>query len=653
MKKIFLLACIALIHFVVFAEVPEIKFGKIDVSDLTSNTCDIDSTAEAYYIGDYGKTYFTYGYNGVTVNFERHVRIKILKKSAFEYASFMLSIYKNDFYTVKGFTYNLENGQVVKEKLEKKNIFKESFTKKKDHLKFSLPNVKEGSVIDVFYQITSTSFVIPDWDFQHYIPVKYTEYKVSIPEYFIYKRFLNGYESVHSKDDIENGSFDFGYGQILQFRNNTSIYSRENMPAFKTEPYITSTINYLSSIEFEIQTVQIPGRMTEHYSKDWTSITKELLEDEDFGLKLNRSGFIEDTVKMLIKDCITPQDKMKSIYDYLRNNVKFDYNYSIWSYAQNLKEVIKNHAGNCADINLLLIVMLREAGLKAEPVILSTRANGIPMLEYPILSKFNYVIANVNVDGKEYLLDATDKYCPFGMLPFRCLNNSGRLISKERFYDVKLAPSASYSSTTMIQAKINDNNDIIGSIQKSLKGYAAHNFRDDYYDFKNVDEFIKEYQNSHSGLVINKLTFDALDTIDKPVKINFTDINISGKVEVTGNILSFNPMLYEQTENNPFKLEQRTYPVDYGHNYDQTYVLQFDIPEGYVVDEIPKPIILSMPENAARFSYNVTVVNNKIQLMRKFSINKTMFTSAEYPQLKEFYNQLVAKEAELIVLKKN
>jgi hypothetical protein len=80
--------------------------------------------------------------------------------------------------------------------------------------------------------------------------------------------------------------------------------------------------------------------------------------------------------------------------------------------------------------------------------------------------------------------------------------------------------------------------------------------------------------------------------------------------------------------------------------------LQLTIPEGYSVEELPKGNSISLPEKGGRFQYQVSQVGNKIVVNFRLSIDKALFIPSEYPGLKEFYNLVINKQAEQIILKK-
>jgi hypothetical protein len=119
--------------------------------------------------------------------------------------------------------------------------------------------------------------------------------------------------------------------------------------------------------------------------------------------------------------------KAIGIYKYVQDNYTWDGKYGIFNNVS-VKDLIKNKSGKVSEINILLHNLLDEYGIEVMPVLLSTRDNGLPTQIYPVMSDFNYLIVQASIDGKTFLLDATDDYLSFGEIPFRCLNHYGRLM---------------------------------------------------------------------------------------------------------------------------------------------------------------------------------------------------------------------------------
>jgi hypothetical protein len=235
------------------------------------------------------------------------------------------------------------------------------------------------------------------------------------------------------------------------------------------------------------------------------------------------------------------------------------------------------------------------------------------------------------------------------MLPEKALNGKGRLISKNHTDWVDLSPSQSYKMLTMYTLELIENGEFIGSIQSSDKGYAALRGRNTLGSYDSEDKYVEDLQDSFEGLSVDSFAFENRDEWYKDLKEKYT-IRIKDKAVEAGNLLYFNPMFFEAMEENPFKLEERLYPVEYAYKKDITYMLNFTIPEGYKLEEKPENEVVSLPDNAAKFTYQISVMGNRIQVMSKYSVNKLIYPSEDYEFLKEFFNHIVTKHAEQIVL---
>ncbi len=612
---------------------------------------DKDTSAAAVILSDFGSTRFIYT-NELQVVFERHLRIKIFKKSAYDWADIVVPYYvkgtdKERVTNVKGYTFNLEKGQVQKDKLENNSVFDEQTSENWLAKKFTMPNVKEGSVIDVSYTVTS-DFVynLRDWEFQHSIPTVWSEYRARIPEYFDYKFQMQGYNMLYKSETNREAA---GNSASPDMQNKAYVWAMKDVPALKEEKYITTVRDYQSRIEFELQRVQYPGQAPRIMTGDWSSVTSDLMLAERFGTQLKRSGFYKEELASIQGKYKTKPEQLAAVFDLVKSRMKWNGRGAIYADAT-IKKAWDERTGNSADINLLLTSMLLEAGFDAAPVLVSTRDHGrVRAAMPPMVSKFNYVVAHVKLDGKELLLDATDPLVTVGMLPARCLNGQGRLIKKDDQRWVDLLPAA--NSTTMFSAAltINGKGEIIGTGRESAGGYRALNMRKSILE-EGESKFTESLAKEVGDFKMTKPEIKNLNNLGDALDITY-DISVSGSGR-SNDIIYLNPMLGRGEKENPFKLTERLYPVDFATPIDETYICSFTIPEGYEVEEAPKSIAVNLPENGGRFMYMVQHEGNTLQVMSKVNINKPVFYAPEYQYLKEFFNQIIAKHAEQIVLKK-
>ena len=653
-------------------EAPKIKFEKVSMEELAMKTYANDTTAEAVILYDDGSSYIKYEVgNGFNLTYERFVRIKILKQSGVEWGNFSILLYSHEkdqekINQLKGTTFNLENGKVVKTDLKKESIFQERQNKYYETVRLSMPSIKVGSVIDLKYSVTTNLiWNLRTWKFQYTIPVRWSQYSIIYPEYYIYNQTFMGYhgllynKSGHKnetinytvrgeRDPYKNSGTRLASNQTISYINETFDLAAKDVPAVKTEPYLTTIDNYITQVKLELASTNFTfiGGTFKNYTTSWNDIAKQLKDDDNFGTQLKTDGFIEDAVLELIKGTSDEQKKLSLLYNYVQHIMKWDGHKSVFT-DKTLKKAYSDKTGSSADINLLLTVMLNKAGINAYPVVLSTRENGI--LTHATISDCNYVIVQAIVKGKSILLDATEPNLQAGFIPYRCLNGEGHLINNEESQPVQLSNPKSVENT-MVELEMNGGK-IKGMINYRSTGLGAFNLRESIKSSGGKKEYFLKIKNGSSELEYLDYQYYNLDSLNLPVKFEYKIAMKEGQ-EGDAAIIYIDPILIGRQKDNPFTSPMREYPVDFGELFNETYSLQLKIPEGYTVEELPKNISMAMEGKAGQFQYQITQVDNKILLNYRLSLDKVIFVPSEYQALKNFYNLVINKQAEQIILKK-
>lgn len=621
MKKIPLFICIILLS--VFSQIKgqpaPARYGKIDMADLEMKVYAPDTTAEAVVLCDYGF------FNPSTFDFQRLLRIKVLKKEGSHYVNNVA--YINGLGAIKGITYNLVDGEIVETKLRNESIFKEEVREGRYRYRVTMPDVRVGSIVDINY---SFPLLPGDWLFQNVIPVRWSELRIPNTPNVTFQKISYGFQPLYISE--------------------SNRWVGKDMPALRTEPYVNSLFNYLTRMEIELSSYDFPGYASLYLTSSWEAVNKFLLDNKYFGVAMGMGLFLIDDAKKIKALNLSDQDKMKAACDSIKAKMKWNQVESLYTTAD-LAFVYRKGSGNSADVNLILVQLLKKLDFDAFPVALSTRENGIVSPAFPTIDKLNYVIAGVKYKDKTYYFDATEPCLPAGMLPFRALNGRGRTIDPDLAEWVDLAPENGQQETVYCIMKLDESGTIKGTITYTDNSYQAYYLRKDLKAHNSQDEHIREMESNFPGLTIESYTFENIDSIYKPVK-EIYEVTLNGYADILGNMISVSPMLIEKMEDNPFKMEYRKYPIDYGHAIRNRFILNIEIPDGYQVSEIPKGINMVLPDKSGRFTYNTSVSNNNIQLMSNFDINKTVFTEGEYLIVKEFYNQIITKHKEVILLKK-
>ncbi|MCH5600375.1 DUF3857 domain-containing protein [Niabella ginsengisoli] len=465
-----------------------IKFGKITSSDFKVTSPAVDSASNAVILADIGSSTMDGNNNGFfSIKYTHLRRIKILNKNGIDAADVSILLHvsgstEEKFEDCKAITYNLENGEVKQTKLENSNIFKEKASKYATVRKFTFPNVKEGSILEYTYTIVSPFYdYLRSWEFQGTsLPRVYSEYTVKIPEYFNFVFFSQGYVQLKNEANSKIQSYSVtesnGTGASDRYAltgyENTNRWIATDIPALREETYTSTIENHLSKIDFQLKQVQFPQQSPREHIGSWAKAAENLLKREDFGYEITRpNNWLTDDVKKIVNGTSSDDEKKSKIYDFVRDNFTATYHAGMYiNDNTTLKDIFRKRSGNVAEINLLLIAMLRQVGLTADPVIISTKDNGWAHAFYPLMNKYNYVLCQTIMNGKLVYLDASQPKMGFGKLSPLCYNGTGFVVKPQPANIVLESDSVSESKFTMIFLTQDDKNGLKGFF-KTTPGY--------------------------------------------------------------------------------------------------------------------------------------------------------------------------------------
>jgi len=633
------------------------------LTDVTAQTFgptaySIDSSAGAVILFDLGTVSFDPGANnGHTFSYilEKHTRIRLLRKTAFNLATFTLSAYRRgsanpEIQNFKGETYNLEDGKVTATRLDKSNIFKDqSGDFNLERVVF--PNVKEGCVIEYSFRVIYPGFqYIPTWTFQGSYPELWSEYDITVPTLYDYAVRLQGYQkyvvdSVIYSDAMFPVNFG-GFSGTWTGRTIRRIWALRDVPALeKAEPYTTTLKNHISKIDFQLSAVHANG-YDRTYRTTWNELTDELLKRDNFGASLgDRNRWLDDELKTISMGAGSPRQKLQKIYAYVRDH--FDCNNAEGLYmSQSMKKVWDEKKGNVADVNLLLTAICRHEGMDASPVILSSRQHGYAVEDYPLLSDYNYVIARVRLGDSVWLLDASKPYIGFGQLPELCYNGWARAIDSS-FAEIPLFPDSVTERRMTTVGLENTDSGYSGTYDRVNGIFESMTIRNRLRK-ESVDDFFESLRKTMADYKqMDDYGFDSL---------NIPDVGLGWHYRMKYNFrngtIYFNPIFHERFNTNPFNSPVRHYPVEMPFCIDNVYVLNMDIPRGYRVDQLPQSQRVRLEDSSGIFEYLISADGSAIHFRAQLTIRKTNYPLGEYQGIRDFFSHIVAKEKEPIVFKK-
>ena len=664
-----LLNLLIIFAFIHTANAQKYKFGKVSKAELAEKACPIDTSANACVLYKERYTHFDYLQGkGFVIKEDYFVRIKIYNKEGFDVATQSVPLYYDPHNAeqvmgLKGVTYNLVNGKIQKTKLDKKNIYIE---KTSDHIKqykFSMPNLQPGSVVEWKYtKFSPYKSNLDEVVLQYDIPVKKEKIMINIPEFYNYRPHIKGFLPINLNPDSEirtitmtektrtGGGWtpsETNYSQeSYDFKENTYQINMTDVPALKDEPYAGNIDNYRSSVMFELQFTKLPQSPPEQYATTWEAVALDAYNDSNFGAQLKKRNYLKETMAPFADK---PNDikKLIEIYELAKKKIKWNgkYNYYV---DKGVAKAFKTGSGNVGDVNLNLINMLNAGGFEASPVLVSTVKQGIPL--FPTRTGFNYVIAHVNVGGKEYLLDATDPYAIPNVLPERALNFQGRLIKKDGSSQIiELFPREYSNKLSKLNLKLEDD-ELSGMLITKTDRYFAYQYREKIAS-KSKDDIDKYLQEKYEEFDI---TNSRISNAEKKYKqmMEAVQFNTDSYVEEISGQLFISPLLNLSYESNPFKSDERKFPVFFNFPYIRSINVNFVIPDGYEVAKLPEAVVYTFGNNDGGYEYKIEQKGNQIVIVSNYVINRPIIGASKYDELRSFIDKVINKQKEKIVLKK-
>lgn len=627
------------------------EYGKVGRDDIELTQYQKELDAEAVVMFDYGKSYFVRTEDSYDVAFERTTRIKILNEAGIKWAEVEIPFYHEggiyeQVFDIEASSYNFENGLLNKTTFDVSNAFDEKLNNYWTVKKFAIPNVKAGSIIEYKYKINSQyKFNLRDWEFQWKIPVIYSEYEVKMIPFYEYSWLLQGTDRL----DIQDSYVDKGLSQqfgLINFQEMVHKFVKKDIPAFNGEEFITTVNDYIMKIDFQLSKITYPDGRTVPIITTWKELINDLTKHEDFGKYIRKAEkSAPKTIEASVSQLNTEKEKFNFIIGYMKKN--FSWNNSYGKYAsKSPNKLLDEKQGNSADLNLFALGLLNSAGIKAYPVILSTRDNGKIYDKYPYINFFNYVLIQAKVDGVDILSDVTDPNCLNNRIPTQCINNKGLLINNESVQWIALESLRPSEIRTNIEIEKNSDELQISTVSVAANEYDALYYRDTYAD--DIQKIKANFNSEFYSLIDTSVVVQNQHEIEKPYQISY---KLSSEPETLNNKLLFSPFINEVISDNPLKQKERTYPIDMIFPRKRTFTSTIKIPDGFQVEFLPADSKI----NNQQFELNYSIVKSEqiIKVTFDYIFKSPVYQPIEYSKIKYYFNEVVKKGNEKIVLIKS
>ncbi len=638
--KLLLVACFGCLSFLSYSQnFP--KWGKLTAQEIKLTVCPFDSAATAVVLADYGK--ITIDYNAVTTEF--HIRMKILDKKALDRATMKIAYYSKD--KIEGLSAQTlkidKTGKTVATEISRSQIFDADHEDWKEK-RFAFPDVEVGSILEYKYKKVSQRYTFPDgWNFQSDIPSLHSEITANIQVQDLDYRVLLQGDRLMTK-----------YQQLMG-KEHVSTWSLDNIPALVDEPFVANYYDYAEKLRFQLAGYKKAGSTVYSSSEyktlmtDWDKLSEELLTNDSYRNFLNRGGRAENMLSQIIANTDSEITKVQKIYKYIQTNFTWNGEHQIFP-EQLFNKFLDSKQGSSAEINLLLTLLLQEANLKAAPALISTRSHGKVQQTAAILTQFNQALACVTVDNKDILLNATDPLRPYQLLDEQDLNWSALVLEKPKSRWIKIEQAAMAKQTVYADINLENPAKPLYNFSVRYEGYEAIGTRKTFHKL-GQQKFLDQQKTLLNDKKLIKFEQENQDKPEEALTHKY-QLELDEASDSQSRTIYFQPVLWHPFQENPFKGTKRNLPIELDYPSSFQFILNLRIPEGYEVQELPKPTLVSLPDNMGTFRYQATVKDSQLQLFTNVQFKTVFIPAYYYSPLQQFYDQVIGKYKEMVVLKK-
>lgn len=513
---------------------------------------------------------------------------------------------------------------------------------------FTLPDITPGCIIEYQYRDKRDSnyYVNWEWIVQGDIYLRYGRFSIlpyngpaalplairrmGIPAESKIEKEKNGYYSLEIRD----------------------------IPGLDIEDYMPPADTLRARVEFFYRDRGEPdNESTDQY---WQRTDKTF--NEDIERFIDKKGALDKDVASTVSASDPPELKLQKIYDRVQKirNLSFEGEKSAKEEHQeklkdnsNVEDVLKHGYGYGRQINYLFLGLVRAAGFQANEVFVAPRNDRVFLPQMQDRSELSTELVCVNAGGKEYFLDPSARFFPFGLIPWSESQTGGLRVKKEGA-DLIMTPGLSPNSAELIrhaEIDVNDEGEAAGKIAVDFSGRYGAAWRTDDRDSddaarrKDLSDDIKRWLPTDSTLTVTVLS--NWDDTSKPLHVEGT-VKIPSFGTTAGKRLLTPVEIFVARQPNSFKSETRKNDLDFYFPYKETDDVVLHLPKSYKLETLPQAQNINLGQ--AAYTISASAQGDGVEVKRTLMIGGALFPRANYPVFRDFFGKVKSDDQADVVL---
>jgi transglutaminase-like putative cysteine protease len=571
-------------------------------------------------------------YGGVAVNFDNETKLSFLKAWTVMPDGRQIEVKEKDAVEVGVSDFELYSDAHYK------------------YLKF--PEANPGSVVGYEYVQKHRPFVFEDdWSFQDPVPCRRARFSLQIPP---------GWE-------FTNHWANFAEQKPQSSSNNQYVWELLDVPAIEIEPEMPAMY-------------AVAGRMdVKYFARDPKMRARTTGTWNDLGIWFGGltsasrlpSAAIQQKVTELTAGLTDPVAKMRAVTSYAQHQIRYvAIEIGIGGFQPHAaSDVFTHQYGDCKDKATLLSSMLHEIGIDSYYVLLETRRGEVNP-DFPS-TRFNHAILAIRVPdnikdaslyavvdhpklGRLLFFDPTNSVVPLGYLPSYLQDNLGLVVTPDggTLVSLPLLAPATNRLLRTAQLTLSPTGNLSGEVQELRSGGPADDTREEYLHVAPTDrqKVIERFLAASLGnFTLTAASLTNLDQYDESLTLQYKFV-VTGYAKSAGNLLIVRPRVVGGKGSSLLTGKPRKYPIEFEEATRQDDAFDITLPAGYVVDELPKPVLAECAYGT--YKSEVQVADNILHYKRTYEIRDVVVPTQKLDEVRDFFHQIAADEKSSAVLRR-
>lgn len=520
-------------------------------------------------------------------------------------------------------------------------------------LEFQMPDVKEGSVIEYKYTLVRRYIEeLPDVQFSHRVPVR----KVNL--YMKNEPYLR-YQAVE-----ENIDFDLNYTEtrvdtssipmVFTYERPDPVFiqqwSAENIPPVDATAYVSSVDDVRGKLKFQISEFGNPRQPLEN---SWEFVAAQIQRNINPFKMLEQNTALAELGDSLHSEPGTGEARIDSLFHYVNSRVQYNNTGAVFA-DSGLSHVLEGEPADQAEINMVLLALLRGAGYEAYPLYISGREFGRINLSFPSLYQFNRMLVVARVQGREEwtFMDASFSHSLPGLIPVESYSEQGMILKENSYEWTEISPEKSFFGLDVgLDAELSENGSLSGVLSGEVSGYPSRILRRDISLNRPLNEILKQlFFDSYPEAELRNAVITPLPG-NGNVSVISADFEIPDYAVTYTEGMDYRPMVVGYLFSNPFERAERRVPITLDAPESLSIDYRITLPEGYRFDVSGETRSTSLP--GAQLFEEYLIIDNRIEYLFDIEITRKEFPVDAYAQLRQIYDRWVTLSNNSWFIEKN